>query len=50
MPCYFTAANLPSQQETLGPVVGETLYAGQNVNRKSIRAKFLRQRETASTQ
>jgi len=46
---YFTAASLPSQQETLGQVVMEILQAGQNVNRKAICTKLLRRLETAST-
>lgn len=47
---YFNAANLPSQQETLGQVVVDILNTGGNVNRKTICTKLLRRLETASTE
>lgn len=32
---YFSKANLPTQQETLGQIVVEILTDGRNLNRKS---------------
>jgi hypothetical protein len=47
---YFSAANLPSQQELLGQIVVDILRAGQNVNRKSICTKLLRRLELSASQ
>ncbi|WP_275233617.1 regulatory protein YcgZ [Pantoea ananatis] len=38
---YFSQANLPSQQETLGEIVVELLRAGQTLSRKAICSKLL---------
>jgi hypothetical protein len=46
---YFSQANLPSQQETLGLIVVEILRAGHNLSRKTICSKLLRRLELAET-
>ncbi len=38
---YFSKAELPTQQETLGEIVVEILSAGRHLNRKSICTKLL---------
>lgn len=45
---YFTKANMPTQQETLGQIVVEILNDGRNLNRKSLCAKLLRRLDQAS--
>lgn len=47
---YFNKASAPTQQETLGQIVGEILRAGKNLNRKAICTKLLRRLEVASSQ
>lgn len=44
---YFNKATMPTQQETLGLVVGEILCEGHNLSRLAICAKLLRRLELA---
>lgn len=46
---YFSAADLPSQQETLGEIVVDILRDGRHLNRKSLCTKLLSRLEQAST-
>lgn len=45
---YFSKANLPTQQETLGQIVVEILTDGRNLNRKSLCKKLLGRLEKAT--
>lgn len=47
---YFSKASAPTQQETLGQIVGEILRSGKNLNRKAICPKLLHRLEAASSQ
>lgn len=45
---YFSKANLPAQQETLGQIVVEILMDGRNLNRKTLCTKLLGRLEKAT--
>ncbi|SNY70263.1 regulatory protein YcgZ [Enterobacter sp. CC120223-11] len=45
---YFSKANMPTQQETLGQIVVDILSDGRNLNRKSLCTKLLSRLEHSS--
>ncbi|MGU3522914.1 regulatory protein YcgZ [Enterobacteriaceae bacterium C23F] len=45
---YFSKADMPTQQETLGQIVVEILSDGRNLNRKSLCTKLLSRLDKAS--
>ncbi|RNA76564.1 regulatory protein YcgZ [[Curtobacterium] plantarum] len=45
---YFSRAVMPSQQETLGAVVGEVLRSGRTLSRKTICLRLIARLEKAS--
>ena len=46
---YFNEASLPSQQETLGLIVGEILRSGRSLSRKTICTKLICRLEQANS-